>query len=689
MRLGKVTTMTIAATMVFTLATANGFASPVGKPPNGKAPQMAALEKLSKQSKGKEKITWNKEKGVPSFVTGTLSSKKVDSASDATNILEENKSLFHMDSASSELSLITQSTDSLAYTMYKYQQVYQGVPVFKNELIIHTDKNGTTTSINGYYDPEVKNKGINTKAALSSDEAIEKAKAYVGVTHVDSFDIEKGKLSIYEAENGQYHLVYVVTLSTLESDEPVYADVFVDARDGSLVHKIEKLQKAAAVGTGTGVLGDTKSLNTDSYSGGYYLRDVSKPMSGRIETYTANNGSSLPGTLLTDSDNVWTDRAAVDAHYYAGKVYDYYLTKHNRNSFNNNGATMRSTVHYGSRYNNAFWNGTQMVYGDGDGSQFTYLSGALDVVAHEITHAVTERTANLLYENQPGALNESFSDVFGNLVENKNDSNWLIGEDVTTPSVSGDGLRSMSNPTLYGQPAHMNNYQNLPNTEAGDWGGVHINSGIPNKAFYNFVTTPGITKDNAGKVWYRALTQYLTSNSQFIDARNATIQAAADLFGANSPEVTAVTNAWSSVGISNNNLSGDAYEPNDTQAAAYAISSGTVYNGAISSATDVDWFKFTPSTSTTISVNLTNLPADYDLYLYNASGTLLGRSWNSGTSSESLSISASGGATYYIRVVGYNGASSTQKYSLRATYDRDSLEINKAKDHLTKKSRLK
>jgi bacillolysin/thermolysin len=513
---------------------------------------MAVLEKLSKQSKGKEKVTWNKEKGVPTFVTGKLSDKQAKTPADVKKIVEENKALFNMDSASSELSLISQEKDSLGFTMYKYQQVYQGVPVFGNELIVHTDKNGTTTSINGYYDPEVKTAGLNTKATLSLAQALNKAKVSEGVANVSKFDIQKGKLHVYETEKGDYRLVYVITLSTLEGKQPVYADLFVDAHNGAIVHKIDKVNHAAATGTGTGVLGDTKTLNTDSYSGGYYLRDITKPMystGGKIETYTANYGTALPGTLLTDADNVWTDRAAVDAHYYAGKTYDYYYNKLGRNSFDNRGATMKSTVHYSRNYNNAFWNGTQMVYGDGDGRQFTSLSGALDVVAHEITHAVTERTAGLVYEYQPGALNESFSDVLGNLVENKNDPKWLLGEDVTTPGIAGDALRSMSNPNEYDQPDHMNEYRNLPNTREGDWGGVHINSGIPNKAFYNFVTTPGITKDNAGKIWYRALTQYLTSYSQFVDARNATIQAATDLFGANSTEATAVANAWTSVGV--------------------------------------------------------------------------------------------------------------------------------------------
>ncbi|UWE04114.1 M4 family metallopeptidase [Laceyella sacchari] len=669
----KFTAFAVVSTMVFTLATANVYAAP-GEQPT-KAKKMAVLEKLSKQSKGKEKVTWNKKKGVPTFVTGKLSDKKAKTPADVKKIVEENKALFNMDSASSELSLISQEKDALGFTMYKYQQVYQGVPVFGNELIVHTDKNGTTTSINGYYDPEVKNSGLNTKATLSLAQALNKAKASEGVANVSKFDIQKGKLHVYETQKGDYHLVYVITLSTLEGKQPVYADVFVDAHNGSILHKIDKVNHAAATGTGTGVLGDTKTLNTDSYSGGYYLRDITKPMystGGKIETYTANYGTALPGTLLTDADNVWTDRAAVDAHYYAGKTYDFYYNKLGRNSFDNRGATLKSTVHYSRNYNNAFWNGTQMVYGDGDGSQFTSLSGALDVVAHEITHAVTERTAGLVYENQPGALNESFSDVLGNLVENKNDPKWLLGEDVTTPGIAGDALRSMSNPNEYGQPGHMNEYQNLPNTREGDWGGVHINSGIPNKAFYNFVTTPGITKDNAGKIWYRALTQYLTSYSQFIDARNATIQAATDLFGANSLEATAVANAWASVGVGssgNNGGSGDAYEPNDSMSAAKAMISGTTYNGLISSPTDVDWFKFTPSKSTYLSLSLTNLPADYDLYLYNSSGTLLARSEYAGTSSESIAGTIQGGATYYVKVVGYNGAMSTTKpYALKATY---------------------
>ncbi|MCX7570658.1 M4 family metallopeptidase [Tumebacillus sp. DT12] len=667
----KLTAMAVVTTMVFTLASLNTTAAPVGKDKaiDKKVKQSAVLTKITNDSKGKDKVTWNEKKGVPNFVTGKLSNKKVKSANDAVAVLTENKDLFDMNVVTDELSLTVQSTDDLGTSMYKFQQTYKGVPVFGNQIILHADKDQIVSSVNGYYDPEVKVKGINTKAKLTGTEAVDAAKAALGLQGVEQFDIQKASLVIYPTA-GDYALTYVVTLSTLAADEPVYKDVFVNARTGEIVDTLNKMEHAAAVGTGKGVLGDTKSVNTDSYTGGFYLQDVTKQMNatgGKIITYTAKNGTTLPGTLLSDTDNNWNDPAAIDAHAYSGAVYDYYLSKHGRNSFDGAGASIKATVHYSSNYNNAFWNGTQMVYGDGDGSTFVALSGSLDVVGHEITHAVTERTADLVYSYQSGALNESWSDVFGNLIENKSDNTWLVGEDIYTPGTSGDALRSMSNPPAMGDPGHMDQYVNT----SSDNGGVHTNSGIPNKAFYNFVTTPGITRDNAGKVWYRALTQYLTTNSQFIDARNATIQSATDLFGAGSAEVTAVTNAWTNVGVGGTSTPapGDEYEPNDTQSAAYGpITSGTIYNGTIGTSTDNDWFKFTTGASGTIALSLTNLPKDYDLYLYNGSGTQVAKSENGSTTAESISYSASAAGTYYVKVIGYSGANSSTAYALKATY---------------------
>lgn len=167
-----------------------------------------------------------------------------------------------------------------------------------------------------------------------------------------------------------------------------------------------------------------------------------------------------------------------------------------------------------------------------------------------MTHGVVEYEANLAYQNQSGALNESFADVFGTLIEyeyQKDKADWLCGEDVWTPNVQGDALRSLSDPTRFDQPDHMNNYKNLPNTEQGDWGGVHINSGIPNKAAY--LVAQKIGTDKTGEIYYRALTSYLTSSATFKDARMALIQSAEDIYGVRSSEYNAVVSAFDAVGI--------------------------------------------------------------------------------------------------------------------------------------------
>ena len=265
-----------------------------------------------------------------------------------------------------------------------------------------------------------------------------------------------------------------------------------------------------------------------------------------------------PGTLWLDADNVLNaafDAPAVDAHAYAAQTFDYYKNVHGRSSYDGNGAQLISTVHYGRNYNNAFWSGSQMVYGDGDGSTFIPLSGALDVIAHELTHAVTDTTADLVYQNESGAINESMSDIFGTLTEFhfNNNPDWLIGEDIYTPGTAGDALRSMADPTLQGDPDHYS----VRYTGTGDYGGVHINSGISNKAAYLLsnggthygVSVAGIGNDKTGKIFYRTLTQYLTPNSTFSQYRVASVQAATDLYGASSSEVSSVKAAFTAVGV--------------------------------------------------------------------------------------------------------------------------------------------
>ncbi|MGZ4113221.1 MAG: M4 family metallopeptidase, partial [Tumebacillaceae bacterium] len=294
-----------------------------------------------------------------------------------------------------------------------------------------------------------------------------------------------------------------------------------------------------ATGSGKGVLGDTKTLHISNYSGTYYLEDHTKAMTGDIETYTFNNGTSSQ-YYITSTTTTFNNPAAVDAHYYAGLVFDYYKGL-GRNSWDNAGGSIYSGVHYSTGYNNAFWDGSQMVYGDGDGVQFRSLSGGYDVDAHELTHAVTQTTSNLTYSNQSGALNESWSDAQATVMDS---GDWMIGEDVYTPSTSGDALRYMDNPALGGQPANMSGYVNTTS----DNGGVHTNSGIPNKAFYNFATAIG-SRTIAGKVWYTASRDYMTSSTNFSGARAATLSAVAALYGTGSSYYSALQTAWSNVGI--------------------------------------------------------------------------------------------------------------------------------------------
>ncbi len=279
--------------------------------------------------------------------------------------------------------------------------------------------------------------------------------------------------------------------------------------------------------------------------------------------YTANNTSTLPGTQVRAEGGPPTGDAAADEAYDgAGATYDLYYDVYQRNSIDGNGLRIDSTVHYQQNYDNAFWNGQQMVYGDGDNDLFNRFTIAIDVIGHELTHGVTQYQANLTYSYQPGALNESMSDVFGSLVKQRHlgqsaaQADWLIGEGLFTPKVHGVALRSMKAPgTAYDdpvlgkdpQPAHMKDYVNT----LSDNGGVHINSGIPNHAFYLVATEIGGNAwEKAGRIWYITLRDKLSTNSQFQDCAQLTYQAAGELFGANSLEQQAVRHGWDGVGLS-------------------------------------------------------------------------------------------------------------------------------------------
>lgn len=283
----------------------------------------------------------------------------------------------------------------------------------------------------------------------------------------------------------------------------------------------------------------------------------------------AEFGSGLPGRLVRSEGDPASGDAGVDEAYDgSGATYDLYNEVYERNSIDDNGMRLDSTVHYQQGYDNAFWNGQQMVYGDGDEDLpedqrlFNRFTIALGIIGHELAHGVTQFTAGLVYRSQPGALNESLSDVFGSLVKQRQrsqaaqDADWLIGEGLFSPNVNGQAIRSLKTPgTAYDdsvlgkdpQPAHMNDYKDV----SYDNGGVHINSGIPNRAFYIVATEMGGNAwEKAGRIWYVTLRDKIKPLSQFADAARLTYETAGELYGSGSLEQNAVRRGWAEVGLS-------------------------------------------------------------------------------------------------------------------------------------------
>jgi Zn-dependent metalloprotease len=281
--------------------------------------------------------------------------------------------------------------------------------------------------------------------------------------------------------------------------------------------------------------------------------------------FSAQNKEELPGIIIMSEVEkqvgIRKDRHVSEAFLYSGSTYDFYKKNFDRNSIDTYGMRLDSTVHYGEYYNNAFWNGTQMVYGDGDKEIFERFTKCIDIVGHELTHGITQYEAALEYHGQSGALNESFSDIFGSMIKqwaNKqkvDKADWLIGQGVFTEKINGKALRSMKEPgTAYDdpiigkdpQPGHWKNYDH----RRIDNNGVHINSGIPNRAFYLIaMELGGYSWEKAGKIWYVALRDKLQERSNFKMAAKFTFDVAGELYGRRSKEQNAVKKGWNLVGI--------------------------------------------------------------------------------------------------------------------------------------------
>lgn len=462
----------------------------------------------------------------------------VHTQSDAKNILQELPETEAVKNHYQNYTVTDTQTDDLGFTHYTLKPEIQGKVATDKEIKVHVNTEGNVVFVNG----ETNAKEVNPTNTVqrSKEAAIDDALNALHINKDEAHNIDQNIIQKADVEiDGNLNkFIYLIEITTT-TPEMSHWKVKVDAQTGEVLSTQNLMLHAATTGTGTGVLGDTKNININSITGGFSLEDLTHQ--GKIAAYHYD-GATDRSDLVTNPNtnfNAQEQRAGVDANYYAGIVYDYYKNTHGRESYDGKGSPVLSYTHVnGGNMNNAAWLGDKMIYSDGDGVTFTALSGAKDVVAHEITHGVTQTSANLEYYAQPGALNESFSDVFGYFVDN---DDWLIGEDVYTPGIPGDALRSMSEPAKYGQPEHMRDYV----FTTGDNAGVHINSGIPNKAAYNIITKIGQAK--AEKIYYRALTKYLTTTSDFKAAKEALFQAADDLYGLTT--ANEVWYAWDAVGV--------------------------------------------------------------------------------------------------------------------------------------------
>lgn len=412
--------------------------------------------------------------------------------------------------------------DELGMVHMRIDQTIHGLPVEGAQLVLHAKADGRVTAVNGDF---VSAAGVSAMPTITAEVAIPMAMVELGVDAYRSDQPIELRFVLDADRNARLAWRQLVEYEGRDGIERDF--VFADANDGSLAARHPTIHRQKT-----------------------------------WRTYTANNGFSLPGSLSCSNNQTCGDTVAQTAHDNLSQTYDFYDQVFGRDSLDDNGFALISTVHYGNNYNNAFWNGSQMAYGDGDGNVFAPLGNALDVAAHELTHGLTTFTSNLIYQNESGALNEAMSDIMGAAVEawagggSVNSNTWKLGEVIYTPNTPGDALRYMNNPT---QDGSSRDYYPTRYTGSADSGGVHWNSGIANLAFQLLVdggthplgkttnNVPGIGMTKARAIFYRTNVVYLTASSNFEAARAASVQAANDLYGAS--DAAAVHEAWCAVGV--------------------------------------------------------------------------------------------------------------------------------------------
>ncbi len=477
-------------------------------------------------------------------------------------------------------------TDNIGFTHIKYFLYQKGFRIEGSMIVVHI-LHGKINTINGDYFPTsgTTNISIDEKSAFQSAIHEINANTYRWQIPSEEARIKRIKKDPNATWMPKAELVYcpnnyntkdfkLAYKFDIYATEPLVGkSVYVDVNTGKVIYSLNLIDNTDARGSAKTKYSGTRVIVGDSVgSSTYYLEETGR--GGGINTLNLKTGMTYSSAVdFTDADNYWNnvnashDEVAGDAHWGAEMTYDFYYNNFGRNSFDNAGGTIYSYVHYSSKYNNAFWDGYEMNYGDGDGSLFYPLT-CLDVCGHEITHGVTEYASKLAYQNESGAMNEGISDIFGTCIEFYglgSSADWIIGKAIT---VSGKGIRDMSAPKNFSQPNTYNGtyYVSTSGTPSAsnDYNGVHTNSGVLNYWFYlvahggsgtndnsNSYSVSGIGISEAQSIAYRTAIYYLTSSATFASARISSIQAAIDLYGGCSNEVIQVTNAWYAVGVGN------------------------------------------------------------------------------------------------------------------------------------------
>jgi Zn-dependent metalloprotease len=507
----------------------------------------------------------------------------------ATELVRQHKSDLGL-TERDELVLYRTDTDALGFTHHRYQQYHQGVHVDGGELLVH-EKDGRVRTLNGKL---VRGLQADVRASVPAGDALERALQHVPAQrylwespHAEAMlrRIKNDPTSTFKPQPelvlvapgfthdpADFQIAWRLIVHTMQPAE-TRKEIFISALDGSLLEAVDLSCHQNTPGTAETYYSSTRDIITEQMPDNTY-RLVETTRGNGIETYNMQRSTDFDAAVdFTDEDNYWDnvnglkDEIATDAHWGAEMTYDYFQNFHDHSGLDGNNMALINFVHYGSGYQNAFWNGSWASFGDGGGGTNPFVS--LDVVAHEFTHGVTNFSANLRYRNESGALNEAFSDIFGAATEfwaRPEKSNWLIGEEI-----SSSPFRNMANPKTENHPSTYKGQNWVTGT--GDNGGVHSNSSVQNHWFYLLVEGGSGTNDNgdaytvtgqgievAADIAFRNLQYYLVVLSNYADAREGALQAAEDLFGTCSEPFTESANAWYAVGV------GQPFRSNDLNA---------------------------------------------------------------------------------------------------------------------------